>query len=61
VIDSLSQINSIILIYQEQRGFLLFLMRDYGQEQYRNPSVTGGKFEGWIFFSRDLWRDGLDD
>jgi hypothetical protein len=26
-----------------------------------NPSVMGGKFEGWIFFSRDLWRDGLDD
>jgi len=28
VIDSLYQINSIILIYQEQRGLLLFLMRD---------------------------------
>jgi hypothetical protein len=27
----------------------------------RNPSVMGGKFEGRIFFSRDLWRDGLED
>lgn len=27
----------------------------------RNSSVMGGKFEGRIFFSRDLWRDGLED
>jgi len=26
-----------------------------------NLIVMSGKFEGWIFLSRHLWRDGLDD